>query len=165
MTQQQKRLFMAGPMGALAGFLTVVLTFGLVGGVVEADIKDAPLLSSIWSVMGKVAPLAAMAGLSAAICMHFIWRRIMLRKETRVRGFSYGVITGLIALIVMMFLISWGIEALELIRGREADLSLGKLFTEPLMGSLLAFIMGGFMALPVAGALGFILSRNTADGF
>lgn len=160
MTQQQKRLLLAGPLGALTGFLTVVLTIGLVGGPIEADIKDAPPLSSIWKVMGDVSPLAAMAGLSAAISMHFIWRRVMLRRETRMRGFSYGVITGLIALILMMFSVFWGSEILRIFQGREADLSVGKLLIEPLAGSLFAFIMGGFMALPVAGALGFMLSRD-----
>lgn len=101
------------------------------------------------------------AALCALLSIHMIWVRAMRKRENRTRGFWYGVLTGLIAFLIMMIITAYAIflpDAQKTSAGKNEILQV--LVFSPLLTIMAGFIFGGFLSLPAGGLLGYLYSRN-----
>jgi len=104
-------------------------------------------------------PLCAAA--AAFISIFFIWRRAMLKRETRMRGLWMGVLSGCVALIIMLSILGWAIFVPDAVSGNTFNGEVVMaIITAPIITIVLGFAFGGFVALPAGGLLGWLFSRN-----
>jgi len=105
--------------------------------------------------------LPLLAAGSAFISVFFIWRRAMLKRETRKRGFWMGVLSGCVALIIMLSILGWAIAVPDAMKGNTFDGNVVmSIIIGPIMTIVFGFAFGGFIALPAGGLLGWLFSRN-----
>lgn len=161
---QKRRHRHAQIIGPVAAFVIAGLASGLLFGGRPGSLAPEnswPIL--VKDVLISTLPFGLAAALAAWVCIRLIWVRAMRHKESRKRGFWFGVLTGCAALIVMMYLVVWGVGILETVDNRAFNVSSSAIMAMlfgPLIMSAFGFIIGGFLALPAGGWLGWFFSRN-----
>lgn len=108
-------------------------------------------------------------GVGTFLSIHFFWRRLLQKKETRKRALWLGVATGAIALFVSCTLVMWSTFGTALLSptqplfagGNSIFGILGMLFLMPFVASFMAFVFGGFLVLPLGALLGWFFSRDS----
>ena len=144
--EQRQRLYMATAVGtAAAALMAFIAALIMSQGKFEVTVIAFPLC----------------AATATFLSVFFIWRRALLKRETRKRGFWIGVVAGLIAHVIMMCLAAWVMftpEAIE--NGFSSEELVAVLFGMPAIMIVLGFAFGGFLSLPAGALLGWLFSRN-----
>lgn len=99
------------------------------------------------------------------LSVRLLWKRLIYGGETRKRGARYGACSALLALFLMSFfaIIFMGFESV-LIDGNTAKTNIVEsLILLPLLTPLLffyAFILGGFLTIPLGAFAGYMLTKD-----
>lgn len=157
METQTKRLRRALWTGTIAAFVLGTL-FPLFLMITEGAGHDPQAFITI-------AGFGAAGAICAALCISLIYSPAMRRRESRKRGFWFGVLTGFIAFVLMIICLFIFTLMQEYLAVKAGGRPVPDGYKFGLGFFLIAgFIFGGFLSLPAClpagGWLGWAFSRN-----
>lgn len=147
MSEQSKRHRRAAIVGTAVAFLLAFVVYSFF---------TIRYYDPLWALA-----YAGPASGSAYLSVHCVWRPAMMRQENRRRGLWFGVLTGFAAFIIMAFVMTFIFTLPEVLQDRNSFIS----SVSDLIMAIFVFLfyglaLGGFLALPAGGLLGWYFSRN-----